>query len=65
MQFNITLQPLGQALFNITQQVEAPDIAAALEAAKAPMVDQAKKTAASLVAALGDAPQAVAELLPR
>lgn len=52
MQFNISLSPIGGAPFNITLQVEAPDIAAALEAAKRPMVEQAKSTAASLVASL-------------
>jgi hypothetical protein len=50
--FNVSIQPLPSGQPNLSIQIEAPDLVAALEAAKGPILKMALDSAAVLTAAL-------------
>lgn len=67
MQFNINIQPLGVppgAGFNISVQVDAPDLVTALEAAKEPIRKSAEASARALHDSLPAAPAPTPETPP-
>jgi hypothetical protein len=53
--FNVNISPAGPSAPNFNVQVEAPDLIAALEAAKAPILKSANESAAIITAALPSA----------
>ena len=59
MLFNVNISPTQPGAPNFNVQVEAPDLVAALEAAKAPILKSAQQSAAILALAIPAAQQPI------